>query len=55
MNQKEKEDYVKKHGWYQDSEYLLNPEAWFNDDYPFGEVSIDEVIDLIKKEEGLKQ
>jgi hypothetical protein len=37
-------EYLRKHGWYQDKNYIINPEAWFHPCFPLGE----EIIDSVK-------
>ena len=52
ITDKDKIAFVKKHGWYQDEDNPFNPKSWFNDGFPVGEESIDEVIKLIKNDKG---
>ena len=52
ITNKDKIAFIKRHGWYQDEDNPFNPKSWFNDDFPVGEESIDEVIKLIKNDKG---
>ena len=52
ISDKDKIAFVKRHGWYQDEDNLFNPKSWFNEGFPVGEESIDEVIKLIKNDKG---
>ena len=35
--EKQAEEFLKLHGWFQDIDYVINPEAWFHPAFPLGE------------------
>ena len=50
INDIEHRKFIKSKGWYQNPDYVINPSAWFHDDYPCGEERVEDVLYLIALE-----